>query len=194
MRGTARHTYDHPHKQVHFTHTLMKLVVVVSAALAAAGFGCGGRHSPAPDAGDGDGDSDADGDLVEDADAEADVDSDAEPDSDWDIEGYCGDREALARWPACLAAEDQESCEAAGGTWAIIGLAPFYSCQCPTGQSGCVCDSSADCLAACTAPFAGGEMWNCEGVVEGTCSPGQITVGCHCFFFEDGTVEGLCVD
>jgi hypothetical protein len=106
----------------------------------------------------------------------------------------CGDPEIMAKYGECNGAEDKETCEEAGGNWAIIGLAPFEECQCPTGQGGCKCTHLDDCIGACTADFQEGEMWNCEGLTHGYCSPYAITVGCWCFFWEEGQPEGICAD
>ena len=37
-------------------------------------------------------------------------------------------------------------------------------------------------------------MWNCEGLTQGHCSPVSVTVGCWCWFWEDGHIEGICAD
>ena len=105
----------------------------------------------------------------------------------------CGDPAALARYDECRAAEDEPSCLAAGGWWTIVGLWPEPVCQCPTGQRDCPCTSSRDCRSACIGEFTGSGMFQCEGA-QGHCSPVSLTVGCHCWFDENGEVMGICAD
>lgn len=105
----------------------------------------------------------------------------------------CGDPAVLARYPACKEASTKQTCEAAGGSWGPIGLAPFDECQCPTGQESCKCTDMTPCLTACIAQPTGGAM-ECNGVTEGHCSPVEITVGCWCLFDKDGKITGMCVD
>jgi hypothetical protein len=104
----------------------------------------------------------------------------------------CGDPDVMARYGDCLGADSKMSCEFLGGTWTTVGLAPYEECQCPTGQGGCPCASSTDCLTSCV-----GELdlstWECENV-KPTCSPVSITVGCWCYIDEEGTAQGICVD
>lgn len=111
-----------------------------------------------------------------------------------DVKQPCGDLAVAENYSKCNLADDEESCEAAGGTWTIVGLAPEPECLCPTGQGGCPCKSPADCLSSCVADFVGGQMFDCEGVTAGHCSPVSITVGCWCYFMQDGSVMGLCAD
>jgi hypothetical protein len=134
------------------------------------------------DGGDGDADADSDGD----------VDADADADSDGGDE--CGDAEVLARYDVCTAAEAQEACEAAGGTWGPIGIfSADPLCVCPTSQRECPCTRGGQCLSQCIAPPNDGVM-DCEGVTEGHCAPVSLFAGCHCFLHDDGTVSGRCLD
>lgn len=94
------------------------------------GLGCSSQHVGATR--DGSVDSAA-------TDGSADPDGDAAVDGATDAWVECGDPDVLARYPACLAADDEASCIAAGGQWQFIGLAPYPECQCPTGQSTCPC-------------------------------------------------------
>ena len=105
----------------------------------------------------------------------------------------CGDAEVRESYGACTAATTQTDCEFNGGTWVPIGGDLEPSCQCPTGQGGCPCTRPSDCLSTCIGEFADNEMWDCEGVT-GHCSPVSATLGCHCWFDEDGTSTGLCAD
>lgn len=132
---------------------------------------CGGRSHPVGDAA---------------------VDSDVALDADGDG-GACGDPEVAARLAECRAADDQAGCEGAGGSWGPVGLYPEPICQCPTGQGACPCTRQTDCLSVCLAEPTSG-VFGCDGVVEGHCSPVSMTLGCWCFFDEDGAVEGICID
>ncbi|MBI4702488.1 MAG: hypothetical protein HY744_15320 [Deltaproteobacteria bacterium] len=106
----------------------------------------------------------------------------------------CGDPVALAHYPACASAGDQSSCEAAGGSWTIVGLDHEPRCLCPTGQGGCPCNRLSQCLSACVADPVDG-VFDCEGVVAGHCSPVSITVGCLCWFIDEtGVPQGMCTD
>ena len=170
-------------------------VVAMAAAAAAAALcvasvavGCacggGGRHTDAGTGGDA-----APADAAPGSDAAAAGDAGAGTDA-----AACGDPAVAARYDQCLQAGDQTSCEAAGGSWEIVGLAPSPECQCPTGQGACSCVRGGDCLSACIAPTGPGGNFDCTGVTQGTCSPASITVGCWCFFDDTGTAMGLCVD
>src|SRR5688572_26720801 len=64
----------------------------------------------------------------------------------------CGDPIVAQRFAACRQAQDQPSCEAAGGTFTRIGLSPDPQCQCPTGQENCPCTDPTSCLSVCIAP------------------------------------------
>jgi len=123
--------------------------------------------------------------------------SDSQPGADFGTGpdgAACGDPGQAAMYSTCLAAMDQMACQAAGGTWGRIGLAPFEECGCPTGQSDCPCTSSADCMSTCIAGFTGGRMFDCSGVTAGTCSQVSITVGCWCYFDDIGRITALCID
>lgn len=151
--------------------------------------GCSSRHVG----------SDADG-AVDSATMDATVDAgedgaidgalDATVDGGTDSGVECGDPAVLARYPSCLAAQDEVSCLAAGGSWGVVGLAPYPECQCPTGQAACPCSRSGDCRSSCIAELLG----DCSTTPAGHCSAVSITVGCYCYFLEDGQVEDMCVD
>ena len=110
-----------------------------------------------------------------------------------ELEEPCGDPELRQAYPDCIQAQDEESCVAAGGAWGPVGLYPEPVCQCPTGQGDCRCTRQTDCLSACIAEFTGG-MFECEGVVEGRCSPVSLTLGCFCWIDENGEAMGICAD
>lgn len=164
---------------------VMKLIALFALILGgwSTGSGCSGQNVGA--AGDGSTDSAA-------TDGSEDPEGDGSVDGSADGSVECGDPDVLARYPACLAADDEASCLAAGGHWGTIGIAPYEECQCPTGQSSCPCTRTGDCRSSCVAEFTGD--WDCAGITSGHCSSVSITVGCWCLFFEDGHVEGWCVD
>jgi len=95
------------------------------------------------------------------------------------------------------APSDRESCEALGGQWGRLGLAPEEECNLPTSDAGKVCSDWDDCEGACIAELSQDDLDNAPEVVvytEGKCSAWRIIVGCHAFV-EDGRVHGiLCVD
>jgi hypothetical protein len=105
----------------------------------------------------------------------------------------CGDPALLAAFAGCLAADGQAACEAAGGTWDIIGLAPSPSCQCLTGQAACLCTDNTQCLSACVAEPLDG-VTDCTGITSGHCSAVSVTVGCWCLFDDTGNMQGYCID
>jgi hypothetical protein len=105
----------------------------------------------------------------------------------------CGDPALLATYSGCVGADGQAACEAAGGVWEIIGLAPSPSCQCFTGQEACPCTNGTQCLSACMADPVDGVL-DCTGVTSGHCSAVSITVGCWCLFDDQGNMQGVCID
>lgn len=104
----------------------------------------------------------------------------------------CGDQEVMDRFPSCIAAETEAPCLAAGGVWTPIGIRLEPECVCPTGQEGCACNRSTDCLGACSATLAGVPA-ECS-TVQGVCAGEAPIVGCRCWFDEGGDARPLCVD
>jgi hypothetical protein len=102
----------------------------------------------------------------------------------------CGDPKLMASFKSCQEATSQSACEGAGGKWTPIGLYPGPLCLCPTGQEGCNCTRSSDCLGSCTAVML--KMWECP-MTTGTCTSTSPVVGCRCWF-HDGKPEGMCAD
>ncbi len=96
--------------------------------------------------------------------------------------GACGDPIVKARFPACSAASDAQSCANLGGTWE-------GHCTCPTGDTDCSCTQASDCAAACLVFVNGGQSTICDGVTVGKC--GVIPMnGCFCLF---NSTPGLSV-
>ncbi len=104
----------------------------------------------------------------------------------------CGDREVMDRFPSCVAAETEGSCLAAGGTWTRVGLSLEPECLCPTGQDGCPCSRATACLGACVGPLEG-LPHDCSAA-QGSCTHAHPTVGCRCWFDENGNAQPLCAD
>jgi len=109
------------------------------------------------------------------------------------VDGECGDELIRAGFATCIAAGTQAACVQAGGTWTIVGLGSSPQCRCPTGEGGCPCDRGDQCLGACTAEMGPGND-PCAGVSEGTCTAASPSVGCRCWFDDQGTIQSLCAD
>jgi hypothetical protein len=107
----------------------------------------------------------------------------------------CRSPELSARFARCRAATDEGGCRAAGGEWRRQGAAPAPSCYCPSGQDNCPCTTARDCLAGCRAPMAfNAARENRCKAVRGTCAPGAPSLGCWCWFGDDGTAVQRCSD
>jgi len=102
--------------------------------------------------------------------------------------GECGDATVLARLEVCDSATDQNSCEAAGGTWASTWL-PY--CSCPTGQDTCSCTKSSQCRGECIGSM---DTSDCSGISVGHCASTNVTMGCYCRYNETGLVESICAN
>jgi hypothetical protein len=94
--------------------------------------------------------------------------------------GRCGDPAVMQRYAACTIARDAQTCATLGGTWAPLGTSSVSICLCPTGDTGCSCTRTTDCVALClgAAPSPTG---NCSEVTVGQCI-GAPTSGCWCVF------------
>ena len=103
----------------------------------------------------------------------------------------CGDPKLMAAFAGCVGAQTRSACEQAGGNWTPIGLYPESLCVCSTGQGGCSCKRSADCLGPCRAPMP--SMWDCSNA-KGTCAGHSPSVGCWCWFDDEGNAQGICAD
>jgi len=103
----------------------------------------------------------------------------------------CGSQSTMARFASCIGSSNRSACEQAGGSWHAIGLSDDPICVCPTGQAGCSCDRSSDCLGACLAEMS--TMWDCSDA-RGTCSDVAPNVGCWCWFDDQGNASGICAD
>jgi hypothetical protein len=112
-------------------------------------------------------------------------------------EARCDAPELKARYEACRATADEQACKAAGGEWRSMGMLPTPTCVCPTGQDGCPCQSSEECLAGCYAPLRSSAQPQdrCKGVTEGLCgADSSAGRGCICEFLRPGNVDGRCAD
>lgn len=98
-------------------------------------------------------------------------------------------REALER---CLETRDQAACESAGGSWERGGLLAEFHCFCTTGQSGCPCTESSQCLGNCAGPPSA--IGDCPTVHAGVCEGTAPAFGCRCVALEPGRFTGFCSD
>jgi len=90
--------------------------------------------------------------------------------------GECGDPALKALFPSCKASTDAASCSERGGLWRARNNTG--TCVCPTGEGGCPCTASADCLGDCIAwkePFGG-----CAKEGPFTCTAFGSLIGCWC--------------
>jgi hypothetical protein len=91
--------------------------------------------------------------------------------------GSCVDAAVKARYSSCMATKDVQSCTDAGGTWRSVGSPGV--CMCPTGQEGCPCTGSSDCLSFCGVA-AETPSKSCTGVTGFACLAGGGMAGCWC--------------
>jgi hypothetical protein len=109
----------------------------------------------------------------------------------------CGDAEQHARYASCVATTTDADCVAAGGSWVKASSWPSapYTCECPTGEAGCPCQTKADCLGGCSdLTKVVGPTDSCDGS-HLTCEPTSRTaLGCACRYSSAGKVEAVCVD
>ena len=105
----------------------------------------------------------------------------------------CGDAAVRERYAQCRTSDTEDQCVAAGGQWGVYPYSRREGCFCRTGEGGCACTSSRECLGFCYGsgdPSADG----CRLVREGTCSALEPQAGCRCELIGPGRAIGLCVD
>ena len=95
--------------------------------------------------------------------------------------------------------KDQATCEAQGGKWSRIGLAPRESCNLPTLDAGKVCSDSSECEGACLADLSRADQDRIrkdKAVIEtqGKCTPWRIVVGCTAPVTGGKVKDIMCVD
>lgn len=104
-----------------------------------------------------------------------------------DVGGECGDPVAKASYAACRESNDEATCSERGGSWDIrYSTLSEYTCVCPTGQGGCPCTASSDCLGHCSAwkdPFGNG-AWCQANVTSYTCTARGGQSDCMCVPYE----------
>jgi hypothetical protein len=101
--------------------------------------------------------------------------------------GSCGDPVVKASYVSCMATKDEQSCASLGGTWNAFYPSGGF-CMCPTGEGGCSCTKSTDCLGLCAAQSVDN---SCTGVTEYQCSSLGGIGGCWCLA---GQTEAICID
>ena len=97
--------------------------------------------------------------------------------------GGCGDPAVKALFAACKATQDEASCTEQGGHWRMFeGGTPGGACVCPTGEGGCPCAASSDCLGFCTAWLDPFDSSSCNRVTSFTCTSTYVAErgGCWC--------------
>lgn len=94
---------------------------------------------------------------------------------------------------------DRATCEALGGRWARIGLAPGESCNLPTSDAGKICADSSECESLCLADLSRADQDRVARTktplaASGKCAPWRVVVGCIAVV-ENGMVKTiLCID
>ena len=94
--------------------------------------------------------------------------------------GACGDPAVKALYASCRATQDSASCTDLGGVWRTVGAGPGGTCVCPTGEGGCPCMASSDCLGACSAWMNPYDASSCNNVTSFTCTSTGGDKGCWC--------------
>ncbi|MDE3090102.1 MAG: hypothetical protein KGJ80_12035 [Chloroflexota bacterium] len=95
--------------------------------------------------------------------------------------------------------KDKATCEAQGGKWGRIGLAPTESCNLPTSDGGQVCSDSSECEGLCIADLSPADrdrLIRNKVTIEtkGRCARWRITVGCIPLVAEGKVKAILCLD
>jgi|SRR5579862_2237121 len=103
----------------------------------------------------------------------------------------CGDAAVMQAFASCVSASSEATCVSAGGSWGPYPFSRRPGCFCKTGQAGCSCSASGDCLGRCFVP---GQFGGCDAFHEGTCSSEEPQAGCWCEFDESGEAHGFCND
>jgi hypothetical protein len=91
----------------------------------------------------------------------------------------CGDPVIVGRFGDCVRSANEAACLDAGGQWGRYQFSGREGCFCPTGQGGCPCASTDDCLSFCIASIPG-DVDSCPGVEKGLCTDVSPTAGCFC--------------
>jgi hypothetical protein len=102
----------------------------------------------------------------------------------------CGDQETIGRFAACIAARTEPDCVDAGGRWGPYPYSRRPGCFCETGQGGCPCSASGDCLGLCYAD----RQNSCDDAERGRCTDEVPKAGCFCLYQSNGQLSVLCID
>jgi hypothetical protein len=106
----------------------------------------------------------------------------------------CGDPVVVERFGRCRRSTTEAECVSLGGRWGPFPYSRRDGCFCRTGQGGCPCQSSDDCLSFCIAyPPPGQDIDSCARVETGSCSHEAPRAGCFCASL-GGRFGGLCSD
>ena len=94
--------------------------------------------------------------------------------------GFCGSGTEKARYASCSASVDEATCTSAGGAWTGIVISgqptTSYYCDCPTGDEGCACSNTNDCMQYCYYPSSSTDSSACNANPVGQC--GKRPSGC----------------
>lgn len=105
----------------------------------------------------------------------------------------CGDPNVIRLFARCQNTETETDCVSAGGAWTTYPFSGMKGCLCPTGQGGCLCTASSDCVGRCFAT-SNARIDRCSTTHQGTCSTQEPQAGCWCEFGERGHANGFCND
>ncbi|MBI5477738.1 MAG: hypothetical protein HY906_02715 [Deltaproteobacteria bacterium] len=139
--------------------------------------GCGGERSASGDGGAGDGQSPSYCDKTPARDPS------------------CDDPALKARYDACQVTHDEADCTQAGGNWipgSDGGFGGIAHCSCSTGQVGCPCCRSTDCISVCFDAYT--PINECEKATYWHCMDRGPINPCFCTRGPTGELGGLCID
>ena len=107
--------------------------------------------------------------------------------------GACGDPAMKALFAACAATQDAASCSDRGGHWRVFGAGnPGGACVCPTGEGGCPCYASSDCLGSCTAWLDPFDSSSCDRVTSFTCTSTHVAEASGCWCRPEKPIMAVC--
>jgi hypothetical protein len=102
---------------------------------------------------------------------------------------FCARFESKLALPTKRTSCDDRACKAAGGVCGYAGRCFGYACIKRTRDAGFRCTDGSQCESACLAPRGAR-----PGPGSGTCSPTQITLGCHAFVIRGRVGRVVCGD
>ena len=106
-----------------------------------------------------------------------------------DAGAFCARSESKLALPTTRTSCDEKACNAAGGLCGYAGRCFGQACIKRTRDAGRRCTDGSQCESACLAPRGA-----TPGPGSGTCSPTQITLGCHAFVSRGRVGRVVCGD